>query len=387
MSNQTCILLLYEEMIPSVKLCAFEQMKYLENKKAIQFIYCRSSDLTQEMCKKSDIVIFVRSNQKIEEELSYRFKKQGKLLIYVMDDDLLNINNNSLSSKYLKSQNAKKRIRNIMKQCSILLTPSRELLEKYGQLFEKVIMIEEPCIGLEQKIQVKNESDKIKIGFAGSIDRAGDVDDLLSKVIIRLLDEYKDKISIEFIGAKPDIVRWRNLNYSGFSENYENYKEKLIHAGWDIGLAPMPDTQFHRCKHYNKYMEYGSAGIIGVYSNLIPYNRIIRSYENGILCANTEEEWYDAISWLINNKEKRMSMIQNIQKDMEYNYTIDKVTESLLSRLPELVTYSSKEYRPIPLNYIKLSNYWQKIYEFIIRNGWDSFSIAISKLKKGIRME
>ena len=62
----------------------------------------------------------------------------------------------------------------------------------------------------------------------------------------------------------------------------------------------MPETPFHACKHYNKYIEYTAAGIVGVYSKTEPYIRLLKSNTPGArFCENTTEAWIEAISrWL-----------------------------------------------------------------------------------------
>ena len=67
----------------------------------------------------------------------------------------------------------------------------------------------------------------------------------------------------------------------------------------------MPDAEFHACKHYIKLIEYGAAGTAFVYSNVEPYSRFYKRFGMETACKNTEEEWYQAVKELLDNREKR----------------------------------------------------------------------------------
>ena len=88
--------------------------------------------------------------------------------------------------------------------------------------------------------------------------------DLLSDVIISLKRKYCDKVEFYFIGNHPSCADSANA-VAVPRLPYDKYLEFIKESKIDIGLAPMPDTEFHSCKHYNKFMEYTRAGICGLY--------------------------------------------------------------------------------------------------------------------------
>ena len=65
----------------------------------------------------------------------------------------------------------------------------------------------------------------------------------------------------------------------------------------DIGLAPLRDTEFNKCKSNIKFLEYAIAHVPGVYSPTV-YNFRGFDIEFGIV-ADTSEQWYQAIQNLI----------------------------------------------------------------------------------------
>jgi glycosyltransferase involved in cell wall biosynthesis len=77
--------------------------------------------------------------------------------------------------------------------------------------------------------------------------------------------------------------------------------------GIDIGLAPFPDSGWTPWRCHGKVLQYMASGIATVTSNLGVLPEYICEGENGFL-ANTEDEWVDRLSRLIENPALRFEM-------------------------------------------------------------------------------
>lgn len=98
--------------------------------------------------------------------------------------------------------------------------------------------------------------------------------------------------------------------------NYRSFCMKMGTMGVDIGIAPLNmesphEAEFNRCKSCLKWLDYAAAGIPCVAQNDIPYSPVINFSPdvpdllwNGML-AGTHEEWYLALSVLIENPTMR----------------------------------------------------------------------------------
>lgn len=375
----TKVLLLYEEFIPSVRLCAYEQLNYLSNEGLIELTHCKNKELKREQCEVADVVFFVRAATSFDYLLVKQLKKMNKYLVYVLDDDILHIEPNLSTSPFYQMNIVKNRIRNILKLCDVLASPSNYLLNKYSKYVNKVAKIEEPCLYIDK---YENINKKIKIGYAGSNDRNKDIKNILENVIEKLILKHSDKVEFEFFGAKPEFVDRLNINYYKFEDNYEKYQDKLISLNWDIGLSPMSSSEFKMCKHYNKYLEYGSINCVGIYSNVTPYKEIIRTGENGILCDNFEDEWFLKIESLILDTETLDKIKSKINQEMNEKFSPKKVSMDYFFNIPELKFYASNwdKYNTFELH--KIYAYIIRIYEFIIRNGWRAPFKAVVKFLK-----
>lgn len=375
----TNVLLIYDSFIPTVRLCAYEQLNYLANKGLLYFEHCNAREVTGKQCSKADVVIFVRSSTVLELSLAKKCKKKNKFLIYILDDDLLNIAPDLHSTPYYSMENIKNRMKKILNLCDVLASPSSRLLHKYEKyIISKTILIEEPCKMYSNK-RVENE--KIKIGFAGSPDHNRDLNSMLNNVIHTIYNKYNDIVVIEFFGAKPKIVDDLNLKYYSYTNNYEEYQKKLIELNWDVGLAPLADTEFNKCKHYNKYIEYGSIGCVGVYSNIEPYTKVIKNGINGYLCDNIEEIWFQSLETIILNKKVLGEISGNVMKEISQNFTIPSVAENLIIDLPDLIEYKAPINRCFFVKGIKTYSIFIRGLEYLKRNGMKTPITLFEKLK------
>ena len=343
------VLLVTLEMIPSAILCGDAPLRYLAERGRIEYRCRDPRRLTGEDLRWSDAVIFVRGDEHLSRQAAATARGAGRYTAYVMDDDLLNIPEGLESSRQYRRQETQSMIRDIMGECRCLLSPSRILLEKYGGDFERAERIEEPAMALPT--WTARRSDTVKIGFAGSVDRAGDVDKIVSGALGRILREYRGRVTAEFFGARPEIVDEFALRHIPYQDSYEDYRRTMAGLHWDLALAPMPETEFHRCKHYNKFIEYAACGIPGIYSDAEPYRWAVRNGENGLLCPNTEEGWYAAIRRLVEDEELRRALGAEALREAEGPYSLESVAaawERLLHSweceprdTPELLRYDA----------------------------------------------
>ena len=350
--------------IPSNILCGHSQFELLKQKGVLDYRFQFARKLKKQDVEWADVIVFLRSDTEIEAYVSEYAKKVGKHLVYVLDDNILDCPSYLSCYPYYSLKSTKKAIRTIMSNCDVFLTPSPVLLEKYGEPFKYKYLISEPSLN---RIKEKRENEKVKIGFAGSIDRTQDINVILEEAITKIHDKYKDSVDIEFMGAKPDFVEKLGLTYLPYQDGYEAYTKYMGECNWDIGLAPMPDSDFHSCKYFNKFVEYASFGIVGIYSNLKPYVFGIKDRENGLLVENTTESWINAISELIDDEKLRKKMSKECIRQANEIYSLEICTEDYYEKC--LSGFVEKdEYGPIPdLTLVKIGYFiklvWQKVKE------------------------
>ena len=370
------ILLVSDGLFPSVLLCGKNQLDYLATKGLIDFKFVLSIQLNRKYLDWADTVVFVRSCEDFELECARAVKESGRGVVYVMDDDLLNLPNDvSCANQFRGKQD------NILKFISVsdvLLTPNRNLAKTYGQYASRTELIEEPGYAYE-KIQRKREG-PIRIGFAGSLDRSLDINSILRSSVERILLKYgKDHVSFEFFGAYPDFAKQLGLKHINYVDSYKQYCSAMLSLNWDIGLAPMPETDFHKNKYYNKYIEYSSYGIPTIYSDYEPYMWVVKNGENGILVKNNPEEWYIALCKLIDDAELRERIGNTCWKDIRNHFSLEKLSVTYLNALPK----SNVDIRPVKVKIgaLKTGYFLKRYMTKIGKYGWKTPVVFVRKLR------
>lgn len=333
-------LLIYDSpMIPPVNLCANMPLAELANQGVIEYKAVLTYSIRKSDVVWADVVVIGRLYYPEEYDLCAKIMASGRYILYVLDDDLLNIPSNIRSYRIVSQDDVRTSIASFISSADGLISPSPVLLEKYGK-GKKNILVDEPALDFSEPTK---PGDVINIGFAGSADRTSDVEYLLETVIKRLKEHYGDKIQFYFMGATPDFCRDVGGVGIGYIDDYESYRQKIKSLKLDIGLAPMPASDFHSCKHYNKYIEYSSLGIAGVYSNVQPYSRLAEIDAPVVLVDNNDEEWYSKISALIDNPELLYDLKLKCNSFSKETFNIRRIAEDIKKKNHEVFKYKVSE--------------------------------------------
>ena len=353
---KTNILIECPELISSVKLGVLDLLKFQEN---CNVRFRRTSTITKYDIKWSDIVISVRGCEKASLKVMEAANMAGRYTIMFLDDDLINIPLDLESTKYYNDQKLKKYILEILSKCQMLWTVNSKIIEKYSKYTcqKKGILAKVP---MKIEIEKSKWEKPLKILYAGSIDHKKTLQKVITPVVKKFDKIINDKITFTFVGADPEINKVRHYNYF---QDYESYKKFVVDGEFDIGLAPIETTEFYKSKYYNKFLEYTSIGVVGIYTDTEPYNLIIKDGINGFLCENNPEKWSFKIKELLENPFQLREILNNAQNQVKECYNLKTVSDELLTLIPELITYKAKKInvKEIKMENIKLIFYMERI--------------------------
>lgn len=340
--------------IPSARIGIVEPMLELQKEGLIEFNFYLAAQLTREILADADVIISIRSADSYELNIVKECKQAGKLMIYYLDDDLLNIPQYAASTEYFNSDLVKSNIASIMGNCDYLLTNNNRINDKYASYVQKgAFIVKAPALLINEVVsrsiptQIK---DTIKIGFSGGTDHKANLELFLQGPFQQLKCIYGERIQFEFMGAKPDFSEDIGYKHIPYQSDYNSYIQLMCKNDWDIAVAPLPDSDFHASKYYNKFLEYGAVGAAGVYSDVEPYRQIVQHQVNGLLVENTDEAWVESISRLIDDSLLRLNIQRNARKQLEDEFTTAQIAMDISDKLKVLVTYRSPNCKPKSLN-------------------------------------
>lgn len=228
------------------------------------------------------------------------------------------------------------------------ITVSTPEMKKYMETMtnKKISVLPNCYLPSEWKV-FKENHDEIRIGFAGSSTHVPDLIEILP-TIKKLQDKYNIKFYIMGMGQDTYENFFKFFRYQATDEgkaelvkldtllrqirfewvpfvDYTVYPQVLTSLSLDIGLCPLKDTPFNRCRSACKSMEYTLSGAVAIASDLAPYR-----YDKSSMLVE-DNDWYEKIESLIHNKEYRASKHQDYLKWLQDNRDISTQLDLLKS--------------------------------------------------------
>lgn len=249
-----------------------------------------------------------------------QFAKKSKL-IFDFDDAIWITYSISANRrfKFLKNPNKTAQIIRI----ADLIFAGNDYLANYAKQFNKnVVVIPTTIDTFKYQNDYKENKDKICIGWSGSFSTIVDFKTCIGALKI-LKNKYGSKIYFKVIGD----ANYKNeeLNIDGYPwiEKTEVNDLKEI----DIGIMPLPDTEWARGKCGLKGLQYMTLSIPTVMSPVGVNSKIIQDGVNGFLASGIQE-WVEKLSLLIDSAQLRDQIGQNGRNTVVAKYSV-KATEEL----------------------------------------------------------
>lgn len=284
-----------------------------------------------------DCVIVQRDvlNKDFSKYLVEKCKELDIKLIYEIDDDLLGIDESHPEYNFYISRTDT--IRYLIENAD-LVTVSTDELRRRLLIYNNIktipnVLDEQLWFGLESSDNKSDQtSDTVKIGYIGSSTHDADIM-IIKEAILNLKKKcalINKKVKFYIIGGFKNSVNadWMEvIKIPSDKKDYPNFVKWLKETvDWDIAVAPLRDTNINRCKSELKYLEYSALGLPCVYSDIGPYNKVIKNEYNGLLVkVNTAENWENEISKLIENRTLYNTIITNAEKDIKENYLLKNI--------------------------------------------------------------
>lgn len=189
----------------------------------------------------------------------------------------------------------------IRHSCAVIA--GNEYLKRCASRFSSSISVIPTCIDTDRykRYRANDKADAVVIGWIGSHTTQVFLKDV-QETLLSLLGKY-EKLKIYLIGAKPNLMHHDRV----LIKNWSLGSELDDMNEFDIGIMPMPDTEWTRGKCAFKAILYMSLEVPVVASPVGVNRDIIKDGINGYL-AGTNAEWEEKLMRLVDDACLRRSI-------------------------------------------------------------------------------
>ena len=288
-------------------------------------------DLQLQQVKYANLFIFFRCpHTDVIEEFIRQAKELNKTVLFDIDDLVVDtkytntikyIHEMSKAEKELYDDGVN-RMGRTLKLCEAAITTTERLAHELGKYVSEVFInrntASERMYELSENV-VKNRNDnEIRIGyFSGSITHNDDFR-LVMPTLCRLLEKYAN-LRLYIVGELELPKELQPYSAQIVSTPFLDWQDlpQLI-ASVDINLGPLEQSIFNEAKSENKWVEAALVKVPTVASNVGAFARMIQHEITGFLC-DTDEQWYDVLEKLIENKTLRETVANTAYEYVKEN--------------------------------------------------------------------
>ena len=316
----------------------------------------------------ADVVVFNRhydiGTNTLKNVMKY-CKSQGKLVVYETDDLLDRLD--PVNPMFQDMKGHIEQVKVMASEASVCTTTGPDIKRELSR-YNQNVQILPNCIDEDVWQLRKRGNARLKIGWAGGSSHAADL-----MIVIDVIKRLKNELDFEFVIfgladkewqahverlttrheeqkkqfplMKPaawyeavvnlaEVLKDLEFTHIPFVK-HELYNKTLSELNLDIGLCPIIDTTFNRCKSAIKFYEYAMVGTACLASKIPPYEAEVM-----YTAKNKFEDWYKKLKTLIINKEMREDLatqqrdwvikhrnIRDVIKNWEAVYNGDNVSQ------------------------------------------------------------
>lgn len=282
--------------------------------------------ITEEMAQWADVYVLQGCVNKDGIAMLHAYQKEQGKKIVVDVDDLIELADDNPHQIEHQLTNASEVIKITLGIADLVTTTTPYLAEKLKE-YNKNVFVFPNYMNMHRwdLPTLKNTSDRVRIGWAGSITHLND---------IKMIQEPLQRVLNEFSNAQLVLVgdpRMKDL-FTGNVEvmlgvPFDSYPTRLHGLRLDIGLAPLVDNEFNRCKSNIKWMEYSIAKTPGVFSRHVYWQK---NFEDKLgFIADTQEQWYHCIRNMVVAKQLRDDIADSAYSFVKTHYDLENHVHEL----------------------------------------------------------
>lgn len=299
--------------------------------------YAEAAEVEGAFARQSpDLLVLSRCTSPLGADWTRLARAAGIPVIFHIDDDLLAVPASLGASKF-KAYNSPERLqalRDNIEGSDLLYVSTAELAKRFHEhgIRAPIVAGDVYCaVAMDEIGALTAPATGPVIGYMGTAGHAADLAMIMPAVCEVM--ECVSGLQFEVFGTikmPSELDRFGSrVRHIPPVPDYAHFLPFLRSLGWWVGLAPLEDNIFNRCKADTKWVEYSLAGMAVVASDLPVYHRAC-AQGAGVL-AKTNHDWRQSIMALLDQPADRAEMIQAAQQKLRAAYTHESLRKQVLA--------------------------------------------------------
>lgn len=281
--------------------------------------------------KKYDLIFVQREAYMLGTAYFERAMGSKVPMIFDFDDSIWLQNVSEFNKKLAFLKDASKTAKIIEK--ASLVFAGNQFLADYAKQYNKNVVIIPTTIDTNiYKQQKSNKTDDVCIGWSGSFST---IEHFATAIpaLKRIKEKYGKRVRFKIVGDANYYCQ--ELETQGLPWKAATEVQDL--SDMDIGIMPLPDTEWAKGKCGLKGLQYMALGIPTLMSPVGVNKDIIQNGVNGFL-PSSEEEWVNYLSQLVEDKELRHKIGEKGKETLNEKYSTDAWKERYLYYFDQLTS-------------------------------------------------
>jgi glycosyltransferase involved in cell wall biosynthesis len=334
------VLAILPQLIPSTLIGVVKPLLALHRERHVVLDVALESWVSGRRLARADVIVFCRNTEPHYGAPLEAALRLGKPIVYELDDDFFAMPSSAPGSSYHRDAARLAQLERYLRTASLVRVYSEALRTRVAALNPHVYRVA-ALVDWDLVPPAPPARDPAVLRIVYATSRI--VDPLAAMFmpdLRRVLDTFHGRVGAWFWGFHPaDLAGRRDVHFVDFVQDYDAFFRGFASAGFDIGIAPLPDDEFYRAKSDNKFREYAAGRIAGVYSDVLVYQECVAHGRTGLLVPAAPDAWFNAVARLIEDDALRTAIQDQAWACARERYSVEQSKHVWLDHLEGAIAH------------------------------------------------